>query len=243
MTSKARGMPDVSLSIKTVEALEAEKIANTPKPEAEIFQKSVKFEEQPDRPTTNLGLDGSRPTTNIVDKKPDKRSNQVDKPKKKLTEKQIAGLKKGRERSLEIRRAKKEAKNKAPKNHVEEPKPQTYLQPVAQPQPAMYQQPPVYNLAPPSIDYDKIINGMAERFKMPTQPAMPTIPEQPAFDRKKFEDDIRIDEKRKILEEIEFLQKEAEKKERLKTTQQVYQAPSNFNYAFEMNSRKRYNRY
>lgn len=238
MTSKARGMPDVSLSIKTVEALEAEKVANTPKPESEIFQKkSVKFEDskpeiQPDRPTTNLGLDGSRPTTNIVDK-----------PKKKLTEKQLAGLKKGRERSLEIRRAKKEAKNKAPKNHVEEPKPQTYLQPVAQPQPSVYQQPPVYNLPPPSIDYDKIINGMAERFKMPTQPAMPTIPEEPAFDRKKFENDIRIDEKRKILEEIEFLQKEADKKERLKTTQSVYQAPSNFNYAFEMNSRKRYNRY
>ena len=242
MTSKARGMPDVSLSIKTVEAIEAEKVANTPKPESEIFQKKdVKFEESKeetkipeDRPTTNLGLDDSRPTTNISSK-----------PKRKLTEKKMAGLKKGREKSLEIRRANKKAKNTAPKNHVEQPTPQTYLQPVQQPQQSMYQQPPVYNIPPPSIDYDKIINGVAERWKHNATP-LPIIPEQPktpVFDKSKFESDIRMDEKRKILEEIEHLQNQEVQKKQLKPTESIYNAPSNFNYAFEMNSRKRYNRY
>ena len=62
------------------------KAENTPRPESEIFQKSNPelevnaITELPvERPTTNLGLDGSRPTTNLVEKK--------DKSKRKLTEK------------------------------------------------------------------------------------------------------------------------------------------------------------
>tara|TARA_R110001606_G_scaffold207876_2_gene355514 strand:+ start:88 stop:843 length:756 start_codon:yes stop_codon:yes gene_type:complete len=251
MTSKARGMPSVELSVETKEALQAEKIENTPKPESEIFQKSnpeleVKpiTEPPPDRPTTNLGLDGSRPTTNLVEKK-DKQSNPSGKPKRKLTEKQLEGLRKGREKSLATRRAAKAKKSSplAPKNHIEQPTPQSYAQPAPQQPPAAYPQPPVYISQPPSIDYDKIINGVADKWNSRPMAAMPTIKEEPLFDRTKFEADIRLNEKQKILLEIEQLQKEAEEKENQKTVQAVYNAPSNFSYAFEKNSRKRYNRY
>tara|TARA_R110002153_G_scaffold4606_2_gene21677 strand:+ start:543 stop:1265 length:723 start_codon:yes stop_codon:yes gene_type:complete len=240
MTSKARGMPSVELSIETQEKIEADKIDSAPKPESEIFQKSnPELEIKPitappvDRPTTNLGLDNSRPTTNITSK-----------PKRKLTEKQLEGLRKGREKSLETRRAAKakKAAHNAPKNHIEQPPPQSYTQPEPTPQPAMYQQPPVYISQPtPSIDYDKIINGVADKWNSTKKVEFKK--EEPTFDRVKFEADIRLNEKQKILLEIEQLQKDAEERENQKTTKSVYNAPANYSYAFENNSRKRYNRY
>jgi hypothetical protein len=252
MTSKARGMPDMTISAKGQEKLEKET-----KTEAEIFSKNeVSFNPTLDikpieaRPTTNaiLDINNDRPTTNAdLDPSP------IIKPKRKMTIKQAEGLKKGREKSLEIRRANKKVKMKPPikeaptqvDNFIPTPLPQQTPQQYSYPHQQMPT--PVY-IAPPNnaIDYDRIMDGVASRWRAHSkgqQEERNRLPVIPEFNKEEFERGVRLDEKNKILAEIEELQKAATQRKNLKTTESVLQAPSNYGYAFEMNSRKRYNRY
>jgi len=259
MTEKARGMPDMSLKKETIERLEAEAKAEEPEEEEKIFQK----------PGVNLEINGKveEPTQKEAEE-PAPILTKEEKPKRKVSQKQLDALKRGREKSLEVRRARSAAnkeRNKAPvvpkipKNHVEkdvEPKPMPQ-QPMSQPSPV--------NIIQPSIDYDKIINGVANRWQSLHQPAtsypahlLPTIKEEyseathrePKFDQKAFEKKIREDEKTKILDEITRLQDEEEREKNMKTTQQVLSRNSApppsanpFSYAFNLNARNRFQRY
>ena len=252
---KARGMPDVSLKQETVERLEAQAKEDEPEKEEKIFQK----------PGVNLEISGT-----VEEPKQEENKEEVpilkkeEKPKRKVSQKQLDALKRGREKSLEVRRARSEAnkeRNKAPvvpkipKNHVKKEKKEPM------PLPPLMNQPPPVNIAQPSIDYDKIINGVANRWQqlpyaqgynspLAQPPQMPTIQEEPKFDQKAFERQIREDEKIKILDEIKRLQDEEEKEKNMKTTQQVLSRNSApppsanpFSYAFDMNARNRFQRY
>jgi hypothetical protein len=252
MTEKARGMPDMSLKKETIERLEAEAKAEEPEEEEKIFQK----------PGVNLEINGKieEPTQNEVEE-PAPILKKEERPKRKVSQKQLDALKRGREKSLEVRRARsaanKESNNppvvpKIPKNHVKKD-----VEPKPMPQQTMSQTSPV-NIIQPSIDYDKIINGVANRWHSLHQPAtsypshlLPTIKEmEPKFDQKAFEKKIREDEKIKILNEITRLQDEEEREKNMKTTHQVLSRNSApppsanpFSYAFDMNARNRFQRY
>jgi len=255
----------MSLKKETIERLEAEAKAEEPEKEEKIFQKpGVSKASQ----GVNLEINGKVGEPTQKEEEPAPILKKEEKPKRKVSQKQLDALKRGREKSLEVRRARSAAnkeRNKAPvvpkipKNHVEKD-----VEPKPMPQPPMSQPSPV-NIIQPSIDYDKIINGVANRWQSLHQPAtsypahlLPTIKEEereaihrePKFDQKAFEKKIREDEKTKILNEITRLQDEEEKEKNMKTTQQVLtrnSAPppsaNPFSYAFNMNARNRFQRY
>ena len=156
-----------------------------------------------------------------------------DKVKKKLTEKQLEALKKGREKSIATRKAKAEAKKqaKAPKNHIEHSMPQV-------PQVPQIQTPHLSN----NIDYDKIINGVSNIFE-----ARQRKQQEVEVNVKEFEAKVRQEERNKVLLELEKIQKDEEHTKNTHTAHTVLnRAPQSANpyaYALNMGARNRYSRY
>jgi hypothetical protein len=230
--NKARGMPDMSLKPDTEEFLKeqqeakdnvAKKIENQ-----EIITKPDLLGKGQDQKIKVVideiakeGVEGERP---LVLK---------DKVKKKLTEKQLEALKKGREKSIATRKAKAEAKKqaKAPKNHIEHSIPQV-------PQVPQIQTPHLSN----NIDYDKIINGVSNIFE-----ARQRKQQEVEVNVKEFEAKVRQEERNKVLLELEKIQKDEEHTKNTHTAHTVLnRAPQSANpyaYALNMGARNRYSRY
>ena len=248
--NKSTRMPDVSLKPETID----EKVKEaTPIPEGKMFKKKK----------ANLSLEVkeidnpnyvAKVLDTIVEDEPVQEVAQAKqtKVKKKLTDKQLEALKRGREKSIATRRARKEAlelekqNKKQAKAQLNAEKHQEldsmsshatdYTEPV--------QRQPIGGRAPtggrsplgqpsqkshggiaPSqsersmwgaeLDYDKIINGLADE-QDKRQQARANREHQVAEDIKKYEDQIRQDERQRILAEVE----EEEHKEQMKHNQQ-----------------------
>ena len=182
------------------------------------------------------------------------------KPKKKLTEKQLAGLAKGRETSMKNRMAKAKAvkADKAvksvtlvepPKFRYKEPEdtevpkriPHEMGRGIAQPDRPIYQQ--------PDIDYDRIINGVMTAQEKKKQAILDAQRKEEEVNNNviEFEKQIRLNERERIKQE--YLDKLAEQKKvkAKETTEKIYnREPINSNpyaYAFNLNSRNRQSRY
>ncbi len=245
-----RGMPDVSLRPETEEALsqaETKESKNAKEVESQaIFQKS------------NVNMD-IKPVEDLAPKE-EAPPPAPTKPKKKLTEKQLEALKRGREKSIATRRAKKEEKEKAksssaPKNHIE-----TLSANGQQPPTAMSSQmPQTINITPsqPSfnIDYDKIISGVSDRMMTNSRQSKRNDrhsiidEEQPenVFDKEAFEKQIRENERQNIYTKMVQIEKEKTEKRNQATAKKVLekqpQSVNPYAYAFNMGARSRYNRY
>ena len=209
--SKARGMPDMSISEATQERINAEEEKNTPKPQNEMFVKTnLKLEVKPiDIPPTIPEIkvidDMAKPTTTV-------------KAKRKMTDKQLEALARGRITSA--------------KNRVERAKTTSYLQ--------------------PTIDYDKIINGITNIYDQRSQKKLQEEEHERYINNNvaEFETKIREDERLKIAERYKVREDERKKAKAQKTTENVYnRQPVNnitenpYAYAFGLNSRQKYKRY
>ncbi len=242
-----RGMPDVSLRPETEEALsqaETKESKNAKEVESQaIFQKS------------NVNMD-IKPVEDLAPRE-EAPPPAPTKPKKKLTEKQLEALKRGREKSIATRRAKKEEKEKAkssvaPKNHIE-----TISANERPPPPAMRNtaMPQTINITPSqpafNIDYDKIIAGVSDRMMTNSrQPKMRVIDEeepQNVFDKVAFEKQIRENERQNIYTKMVQMEKEKTEQRNKATAKKVLekqpQSVNPYAYAFNMGARSRYNRY
>jgi len=230
MTSQARGMPSVELSPETQEEIKQEQADSVPKPEEEMFTK----------PNVDLSIN---PAPEPVAKAP------IKKPKRKLTEKQLEALRRGREKSIQTRKenARKkivEAGKKASQDPAYAPpsSASTHQEPV-RPAP-----PPPIQVSGPGIDYDKIINGVTSRLdKM--RGDREQREHKVASDINAFEDKIRQDERDRVLGEIDKMQKEDEQKKNsliahhhLSKPRPV-QSQNPYLYAMEMGAQSRYKRY
>jgi hypothetical protein len=220
--NKSRGMPDVSLKQETLESIREEQ---TPIPEEKMFKKKNNI---------NLKIETLDDGTKV--KFPDE--PQQAKPKKKLTEKQLEALKRGREKSIATRKAKKEAlalekeQWKAHKDSLKTP-PQaneTYQMesmedhaptPNAPPSTPMRQAPPPQIYQPPQLDYDKIIRGLADEQDKRSR-TRENREHQVAEDIKKYEAQIREDERRRILEEVEAEEREEQLRINQKKTTSIF---------------------
>jgi hypothetical protein len=245
----ARGMPDVSLSEETIERLEAQAKEEEPKSNLEIFVKPIN--EEPTEPDTNkVKVKASeaeappasgtvplaeRPTEVPVEKK------KTPKPKRKLTEKQLEALRRGREKSIETRRKKKEEKElKKAEKTIEQKAPERLAPPPQAPQPTAW--------APPQIDYDKIINGVTSRLEKQSihrQEREHIVAENVNL----FEQKIRDDERNKVINEIDTLQKEEDQKRKAVLAHNYLSKPkpvqdnNPYAYALQMGANSRYRRY
>ena len=142
-------MPDMSLKPDTEEFLKEQQEAK------DNLAKKVENQEIFTKPNLEVKIDEIKEEI-AKDKEETAPLIVKEKVKKKLTEKQLEALKKGREKSIATRKAKAEAKKqaKAPKNHIEHSIPQV-------PQIPQIQTPQLSN----NIDYDKIINGVSNIFE------------------------------------------------------------------------------
>lgn len=234
--NKARGMPSMALSPNAQARLDKEKeeVKEDPfkRPNLEIKEineepKSVQINESANEVKT---IEEPAPTP-------------VKKPKKKLTEKQLEALKRGRQKSIETRKKKaeeakklKEQKSVAPKNHIES----TYVPPPSGHTP--YQPPPQH------IDYDRIINGVANIYQQHQQKqAQQSYEEEVEFNVNEFEKKVREEERNKVYAELEKIQKEEEQQKAQATAQKYLnrqpQSVNPYAYAFQMGSRNRFKRY
>ena len=146
--------------------------------------------------------------------------------KKQKREKLLAHLADCREKSAAKRRAQKEEKqkNKKPRGRPrkQQPEPEVGLAPHGDgvSEPSTQAPPIVVHATPqpvaPTIDYDRIINGVHEKYmsakeqrkkaKQPVAPPTPAPqlrPPTPAFDRAAFEAQVREDERQRIKAEVE----------------------------------------
>jgi len=244
MTSKARGMPSMELSEDTKEQIAVETEESKPKPSNEMFQ----------RPTMDIQpidkLPEQRPSgqDTIVESKTEavapqvKPSEPIKKPKKKLTEKQLEALRKGREKSIQTRKAnaeaRKQAKSTPPKVEVNHTAPQV----------EQVRQPVVQQYSAPNIDYDKIINGVASRYDN----MMKTRADREhkvAEDINIFEQKIREEERNRVLDEIDDLQKKEDMEKAKQTAYNTISKPrppasqNPYLYAMNMGARNRFQRY
>tara|TARA_R110002012_G_scaffold273430_1_gene459278 strand:- start:214 stop:945 length:732 start_codon:yes stop_codon:yes gene_type:complete len=242
--NKARGMPSVAISKQTEDRLSEEAQLNTKKSEAEIFN------------NPNMKLD-----IKPVEKLNDNNIKSIDetkpvKPKKKLTEKQLEALARGRQKSIETRKAKKAEKDKElaqKQQNIVKPKPFVYEEPneiPTQPQQQRHYQP-----QPQQIDYDKIISGVAsvyeERLSQKKQAELEAQQKADAINNQvqEFEGKIREDERRKVREEYAEELRQKKQAQAHKITQKVLSTPNDisqqnpYSYAFNMGARNRYNRY
>ena len=258
----ARGMPDVSISQTTQDALTVEAESRVKKGNEEMFENpNVKLEIKPTTEITPMDRNGIEQGQEGFEAPPAVKP----KKKRKMTQAQLDALARGRETSMKNRMGKAKEKKavkaeasvkvepqQAPKKvkfEYQEPPPlQTLPQtPYAQQQhynqqQQMYQQ--------PQIDYDKIISGVANMYQQREQQKVDkrNHEEQVNTDVAKFEAQIREDERVKLMVEFEKKEKEKLKSKALKTTQNVLQRqpPSVDNpyaYAFQMNSRNNFKRY
>ena len=259
-------MPDVSVSQQTQDRLQEEAKGLEKKDNSEMFENpNVKLEVKPIAEIP-MDRDGNtpQPPLKTIEEEPKRSGNEgvstppINKKKKKaLTQKQLDALAKGRETSMRNRQAKakagKEAKaeasNKPPpkKVHYEEPPPMTNPADQHRGMPPPPQQ--IYQQSP--IDYDKIINGVADIYQQrERQKHQATLDQEKANnDVAMFEEQIRNDERLKLMAKFEKQEKEKVKAKALKTTASVYnRAPpveqgNPYAYAFNMNSRNNFKRY
>ena len=140
--------------------------------------------------------------------------------KKQKREKLLAHLADCREKSAAKRRALKEEKqkNKKPRGRPRKQEPEVEPSTPA-PEPSTQAPPIVVHANPqpvaPTIDYDRIINGVHEKYmsakeqrkkakQVPTPTPAPQVrPPTPAFDRAAFEAQVREDERQRIKAEVE----------------------------------------
>jgi len=227
--NKSRGMPDVSLKQETLDSIREEQ---TPIPEEKMFKKknniNLKIETLDDGTKVRFPDEPQAQQTEETPKKA----------KKKLTEKQLEALKRGREKSIATRKAKKEAlalekeQWKAHKDSLKTP-PQaneTYQMESmeahapdvnAPPQPLAPKNTPTYNFQPQQLDYDKIIKGLADEQDKRSR-SRENREHQVAEDIKKYEAQIREDERRRILEEVEAEERAEQLKINQKKTTSIF---------------------
>tara|TARA_R110002072_G_scaffold44201_4_gene123903 strand:- start:1308 stop:2054 length:747 start_codon:yes stop_codon:yes gene_type:complete len=247
--NRKNAMPDMSISPITQEKLD-EQDKNKNKTQGEMFV----------NPNVKLDI-AEKPQKKVLPTIPEEPKQELPegfakpkKPKKKLTEKQLAGLAKGRETSMKNRMAKAKAvkAEKAVKSvSLVEPPKFRYKEPeevkhemgrgVAQPDRPIYQQ--------PDIDYDRIINGVMTAQEKKKQAKLDAQRKEEEVNNNviEFEKQIRLNEREKIKQE--YLDKLAEQKKvkAKETTEKIYnREPVNTNpyaYAFNLNSRNRQSRY
>jgi hypothetical protein len=218
--NKSRGMPDVSMKQETLESIKEEQ---TPIPEEKMFKKKNNI---------NLKIETLDDGTKV--KFPDEPQQETPKKaKKKLTEKQLEALKRGREKSIATRKAKKEAlaiekeQWKAHKDSLKTPPTEmesmeSHAPDVNAPRQApMRQAPPPQTYQPPQLDYDKIIRGLADEQDKRSR-VRENREHQVAEDIKKYEAQIREDERRRILEEVEAEEREEQQKINQKRTTSIF---------------------
>ena len=247
---KPRGMPDVSLRPDTEEFIKEQEDkaqGNSDKVDNQaIFDKPHEMGKgvaQPDKPINRPKLkvieevDEGIADTDTVEKG-NVEIVVKEKVKRKLTEKQLNALKMGREKSIAIRKAKAEEKKKlkeehsAPKNHVET------AQFTPTPTTAPYERQKHSNH---NIDYDKIINGVADLYDNRR-----AHEKKVNNDVKDFERKVRAEERERVLIELEKIQEEETKSRNVKKAESILTRNDNVNpysYAFDMGSRQRYKRY
>ena len=138
-----------------------------------------------------------------------------------------------------------------PQPHKQHGQPQQYVE---RPPPAIYQpQPaPPTSYLQPTIDYDKIINGITNIYDQRSQKKLQEEEHERYINNNvaEFETKIREDERIKIAERYKVREDERKKAKAQKTTENVYnRQPVNnitenpYAYAFGLNSRQKYKRY
>jgi len=252
-------MPDVSITQTTQDALTAEAESRVKKGNEEMFENpNVKLEIKPTTEITPMDRNGIEQGQEGFEAPPAVKP----KKKRKMTQAQLDALARGRETSMKnrVNKANEKKAVKAEQSVKVEPKPKPvkavkfeYQEPPPIPQPTTpYQQQyaPQQMYQQPQIDYDKIINGVANMYQQREQQKVEkrVREEQVNTDVAKFEAQIREDERVKLMVEFEKKEKEKLKSKALKTTQNVLQRqpPSVDNpyaYAFQMNSRNNFKRY
>lgn len=224
----ARGMPNVDLSIQSQERIEQE---NTPIPESEMFKKK-----------------GENVSMEVKD---------TPKPKKKLTEKQLEALKRGREKSMETRKAKAQKKKQEDKEWADrreaEERRTAPPPPVVKEESSFVDTRQQYSAPPPmpqmpqmgnfSIDYDKIISGVSSRLDQ-ARLQREQKEHEVASNIAKYEEQIREDERNRLYAELDAEEEEEKQRKNKATTQKVLQThrPVDYSYAFQ-GGRSRYRRY
>lgn len=224
-------MPDVSMSAETLDTIKEE---NTPIPENKMFKK---------KNNVNLNivetLDDGTKLKYPAEAETEAQAEPPKKAKKKLTEKQLEALKRGREKSIATRKAKaealkvekemlKEAKKSQKKVKVQAPTEMmedmsAHATDVNMPPPQQqYRQPPATTTyLQQNLDYDKIIRGLAdEQDKRSRQ--RENREHQVAEDIKKYEDQIRADERARILAEVEREEEQEQTQKRQQRTQSIF---------------------
>lgn len=239
-------MPDVSLSKETEERIKVE----------DDKQKEEAKEDPFSRPEKNMKLEiksiEQLPLSAIAEE-PIAEPVKEKKPKKKATKKQLEALAKGRETSMKNRKErakqKKSHATSAPKQHIDTA--DTFREEVKNNEnryhPREAVAPTIINS--PSIDYDRIINGVANIYQQQStfQQQQINQKQEVEFNVKEFENKVREEERLKVFGELERLQHEEQVAKETKTTTSVLgrqpQSTNPFAYAFNMNSRQRYKRY
>lgn len=235
-------MPDVSLSKETEERIKAEDEKQKEQAKEDPFSRPEKNMKLEIKPTEQLEPIAEEPAEAVAPVK--------EKPKRKATKKQLEALAKGRETSMKNRKERaKQKKAVAPKQHIDTA--DTFRETIKEetnrymPQPQ--QAPTIINS--PSIDYDRIINGVANIYQQQStfQQQQQQQKQEVEFNVKEFENKVREEERLKVLGELEKLQHEEKVAKETKTATSVLgrqpQSVNPFAYAFNMNSRQRYKRY
>ena len=235
-------MPSVELSNNTKEEMKQEAEEAKPKSNLEIF-------ENPQGSATPASQSSPVSLPSKEEELPKVELPKVLKPKRKLTEKQLEALKRGREKSIETRKKNKEAKkvNEAKKvlaNGTTEPHVPHNQHIAPPPQPVIISAPQ----APHSIDYDKIINGVVGRMET-LQTKRANREHLVAENVNAFEEKIRYDERNTVLQQIDDMQKKEDQERQRNLAHKYLSKPkpvvdSNpYAYALQMGSNSRYRRY
>tara|TARA_R110002126_G_scaffold76867_1_gene191757 strand:- start:1061 stop:1780 length:720 start_codon:yes stop_codon:yes gene_type:complete len=236
----ARGMPDVSLKPETIERMNTEDKNNEKKPNSEIF--------------TNPNLEMKViPEDTVVETKVETKVEpkvaEVPKPKKKLTEKQLEALARGRQKSIETRKKAKEEKQ-----NIKAQKEQqfVYKEPEAIAPPPRPTKPQSHGMNF-DIDYDKIISGVAnvyeKRLSDKKQAELEAEQKAQAVNSQvsEFEEKIREDERRRVKEHYDEQKKIKKQQIDKRVSHNVLSRPAEnenpYAYAFSMNARNRFKRY
>ena len=247
-------MPNVSISAETQERIDKEAELSVKKENTEMFEtpnvslniKAVEEIKPMDRNGVEEGQEG-------FEAPPPPKPKQ----KRKLTEKQLDALARGRETSMKNRVAKSNEKKviKAEQSvMVDTPK----AVKVKKADKFVYQEPtdipthtPQQIYHQPQIDYDKIISGVANMYQQQQQQKIDKSNHETKVnnDVAMFEAQIREDERVKLMTEFDKREKQKVKDKALKTTQNIYNRNATpvgenpFAYAFNMNSRNTNSRY
>jgi len=223
-------------------------VALTPQTEEKLKVEDDKEKELQEDPFKRPNLD-----IKVIDKDPDAKASAVSfqeepvvkekpkRPKKKLTEKQLEALKRGREKSMATRKAKAEDRKKIQKEKNEAKAPKNHIETIRPPEGHIPYQPPPQQ----QIDYDRIINGVANIYQQQSQKAKQK--EEIEFNVAEFEARVREEERNKVYDDLDKIQQEDEQAQAQAVAHKyLNRQPQSINpyaYAFQNNSRKRYQRY